>query len=175
MYIVWWIHVADSRLHRRQYCADVRNRGLKSPRLFMSTSSRRSRSSFTTHNSLLTAHRSKCLMSNPFGEICAICVSKNFGRCTQTSLPLITQNSPLIAHHSLLTTHCSPLTTQRSVVFASSACHCLHLSKNKKKGFWTEWRKSKNRQPSYSQANTKPWKTLRKHAKKRLKCFLSFT
>ena len=102
MYIVWWIHVADSRLHRRQYCADVRNRGLKSPRLFMSTSSRRSRSSFTTHNSLLTAHRSKCLMSNPFGEIGAICVSKDFGRCTQTSLPLITQNSPLVAHHSLL-------------------------------------------------------------------------
>ena len=115
MYIVWWIHVADSRLCRRQYCADVRNRGLKSPRLFMSTSSRRSRSSFTTHNSLLTAHRSKCLMSNPFGEICAICVSKNFGRCTQTSLPLITQNSPLIAHHSLLK-NLSYLRHRRSIV-----------------------------------------------------------
>ena len=41
-------------------------------------------------------------MSNPFGEIGAIWVSKDFGRCTQTSLPLITQNSPLITHHSLL-------------------------------------------------------------------------
>ena len=27
-----------------------------------------------------------------------ICVSKNLGRCTQTSLPLITQNSLLTAH-----------------------------------------------------------------------------
>ena len=72
------------------------NRGLKSPRLFKATSSRRSRSSFTTHYSLLTAHRSKCLMSNPFGGIGVICVSKNLGRCTQTSLPLITHRSLLI-------------------------------------------------------------------------------
>ena len=73
--------------------------------------------------------------------------------------------SNLIAHVSLLT-------TQKSVV---SACHCPHLSKNKKREFWTEWRKYKNYQPSYSQANTKPWKTFRKHTKKRFKCFLSFT
>ena len=56
------------------------------------------------------------LMSNPFGEICAICVSKNFGRSTQTSLPLITQNSPLIAHHSLLK-NLSFLRHRRSIVF----------------------------------------------------------
>ena len=57
--------------------------------------------SFTVHSSLLIAPKpvSYVLMSNPFGEIG---VSKDFGRCTQTSLPLITQNSPLIAHHSLL-------------------------------------------------------------------------
>ena len=74
-------------------------------------------------------------------------------------------NTYVKSHHSLLT-------TQKSV---ASACHCPHLSKNKKREFWTEWRKCKNYQPSYSQANTKPWKTLRKHTKKRLKCFLSFT
>ena len=62
MYIVWWIHVADSRLCRRQYCADVRNRGLKSPRLFMFTSFRRFRSSFIVHNSQLIAHSSSLKM-----------------------------------------------------------------------------------------------------------------
>ena len=51
------------------------------------------RSQLTTHCSQLIAHRSKCLTSNPFG---AICVSKNLGRCTQTSLPLITHCSPLL-------------------------------------------------------------------------------
>ena len=124
--------------------------------------------SFTVHLSLLIAPKpvSYVLMSNPFGEIGAICVSKNL-RTLHAEVPT--------SHNSKLTTHCSLLTTQKSVVFASSAFHCLHLSKKKKKGFWTEWRKSKNRQPSYSQANTKPWKTLRKHTKKRLKCFLSFT
>ena len=73
--------------------------------------------SFTVHSSLLIAPKpvSYVLMSNPFGEICAICVSKNFGRCTQTSLPLITQNSPLIAHHSLLK-NLSYLRHRRAVV-----------------------------------------------------------
>ena len=67
--------------------------------------------SFTVHLSLLIAPKpvSYVLMSNPFSEIGAICVSKNFGRCTQTSLPLITQNSPLIVHYSLLTTHYSKI------------------------------------------------------------------
>ena len=59
------------------------------------------RSSFIVHRSQLTTHCSQLiaqnvLMSNPFGGIGAICVSKNLGRCTQTSLPLIT-------HRSLLT------------------------------------------------------------------------
>ena len=50
------------------------------------------------HRSPLIAHRSlpiaqNVLTSNPFG---GICVSKNLGRCTQTSLPLITHRSPLI-------------------------------------------------------------------------------
>ena len=67
-------------------------------------------------------------------------------------------NTYVKSHHSLLT-------TQKSV---ASACHCPHLSKNKKREFWTEWRKCKNYQPSYSQANTKPWKTSRKHTKKDL-------
>ena len=53
------------------------------------------------HRSPLIAHRSlpiaqNVLMSNPFGGIGAICVSKNLGRCTQTSLPLITHRSLLI-------------------------------------------------------------------------------
>ena len=72
--------------------------------------------SFVVHNSLLTAHRSKYLMSNPFGEIGAICVSKDFGRCTQTSLPLITQNSPLTAHYSLLK-NLSYLRHRRAIIF----------------------------------------------------------
>ena len=43
------------------------------------------------HRSPLTAHRSlliaqNVLVSNPFGGIGGICVSKNLGRCTQTSL-----------------------------------------------------------------------------------------
>jgi hypothetical protein len=45
-------------------------------------------------------------MPNPFGEIGAICVSKNFGRCTQKSLPLITQNSPLTTHYSKICRIC---------------------------------------------------------------------
>ena len=168
MYIVWWIHVADSRLCRRQYCADVRNRGLKSPRLFMSTSSSRSRSSFTTHNSLLTAHRSKYLMSNPFGEIGAICVSKNL-RTLHADIPT-SHNSKLKTHHSLLTTHYSKICRICVIGVPLSS-----FVKKEEKGILERVKKIQNYQPSYSQANTKLWKTFRKHAKKRLKCFLSFT
>ena len=44
----------DSRLCRRHYCVVTKNRGLESPRLFKSTSSRRFRStfSFDVHRSL---------------------------------------------------------------------------------------------------------------------------
>ena len=76
--------------------------------------------------------------------------------------------SNLIAHNSLLT-------TQKSVVSVSSACHSLHLSKNKKKRFWGEGRICRNVQPSYNQADANSQNYLWKHTKKRLKCFWSFT
>ncbi|MBQ2012515.1 MAG: hypothetical protein II206_06970, partial [Bacteroidaceae bacterium] len=55
-------------------------------------------SPLTAHRSPLTAQKSVSyvLLSNPFGGIGGICVSKNLGRCTQTSLPL---------HRSSLTAH----------------------------------------------------------------------
>jgi hypothetical protein len=46
-------------------------------------------------------------MSNPFGEIGAICVSKNL-RTLHADVPT--------SHNSKLTTRCSPLTTQSSFV-----------------------------------------------------------
>ena len=46
-------HVAESRLYRRHYCADVRYRGLKSPRLFKFTSFRRFRSTFILQTSFI--------------------------------------------------------------------------------------------------------------------------
>ena len=46
------VRVADSRLYRRHYYVVTKNRGLKSPRLFISTSSRR----IFSHNSLLITH-----------------------------------------------------------------------------------------------------------------------
>ena len=76
--------------------------------------------------------------------------------------------SNLIAHNSLLI-------TQKSVVSVSSVCHCLHLSKNKKKGFGCDRRKHANIQPSYNQPNANIQNHLWKQTKKRLKCFLSFT
>ena len=136
--------------------------------LYAAHSSKPRLSDVLVRRSQLTAHCSQLIAQN---VLCLILLAR-LARFAWVKASDAARRRPYL---SKLTTHGSLLTTQKSVVFASSACHCLHLSKKKKKGFWTEWRKSKNRQPSYSQANTKPWKTLRKHAKKRLKCFLSFT
>ena len=56
------VRVADSRLCRRHYYVVTKNRGLKSPQLFISTSSRRIFSHYSlliAQSSLLTAHYSK--------------------------------------------------------------------------------------------------------------------
>ena len=56
----------------------------------MSTSFRRFHSPFTPHRSSLTTHRSIRLMSNPFGGIGAICVSKTNlnSHSSSTALPV---------------------------------------------------------------------------------------
>ena len=111
------------------------NRGLKSPRLFMSTSFRRFRSLPIAQN---------VLTSNPFGGIGGICVSKNLGRCTQTSLPLITHRSPLITSQNsqcggpIKSPHCIRshtalfLPTHRIAFFRS-------LYKNGALPYWLRW------------------------------------
>ena len=60
----------DSRLCRRHYCVVIKNRGLKSPRLFIFPSFRRffvNHSTFRRFHSLLTTHRSqlKAIYSPP--------------------------------------------------------------------------------------------------------------
>ena len=95
-------------------------------------------------------------MSNPFGEIGAICVSKDFGRCTQTSLPLITQNSPLIAHHSLLK-NLSYLCHRRAIVFI--------CQKRRKRDFGPSEENTKTTNPlivKQIQNHEKPFENTRK-------------
>ena len=91
-----------------------------------------------------------------------------------------THNSPLTAHRSSLTAHRSPLRTHYSLLNKLSYLRhwraiIFYLSKKKKRRFWTERPKNVDTQHSYNQANTKQRQYGRKHTKKTLKCFLSFT
>ena len=60
-------------------------------------------------------------MSNPFGGIGAICVSKNLGRCTQTSL--LSHYSFLITHNSLLMAHPRATKNPPSLVRRRGKCY----------------------------------------------------
>ena len=111
-----------------------------------------------THEFIISreSHESRKILLYAFGGIGVICVSKNLGRCTQTSLH--SRNSLLAAQNVLLSKN-------------ESSSHSPHLSKNKKRGFWGEEEKCERFQHSYNQVDTNKRNNSRKHTKKDLSVF----